>query len=217
MAGGIDIPEWARTRDIITVDDVVRAGACADGAVEWRDRNFPEATAVPVDKLLAVAEDDEREYILIAAGRVDGDGNGDGCGYGNGNGYGYGYGDGYGYGYGSGYGYGYGYGYGKQGESMKHADYISLGSPVAIRSYVSGVFVGLLHGGEGGTVVLTNWRWLRRWEGVGNDGSVYDLVASDVTPQQRGPFTETPVILQQADVMVISDEAYERLVGETVQ
>ena len=147
----------------------------------------------------------------------DGYGDGYGNGNGSGDGNGYGSGNGSGNGDGDGYGYGYGYGYGKQGESMKHADYISLGSPVAIRSYVSGVFVGLLHGGEGGTVVLTNWRWLRRWEGVGNDGSVYDLVASDVTPQQRGPFTETPVILQQADVMVISDEAYERLVGETVQ
>jgi len=94
---------------------------------------------------------------------------------------------------------------------MQYGEYIKLGTPVVVRSYTSGVAVGRLAGGEAGTVVLTDWRWLRRWEGVGAEGSVYDLVASDVVPSQRGPLTAETTILQQADVMVVSEAVYERL------
>ena len=86
------------------------------------------------------------------------------------------------------------------------------GSAVLVRSYVSGVFAGRLLDGEGGTVGLTDWRWLRRWEGVGGEGSCYDLVQSDKVPTKRGPMRAEPAVFQQSDVMLISEECYARLV-----
>lgn len=80
-----------------------------------------------------------------------------------------------------------------------HLDYTHLiptGTPVVVRSYTSGVVVGRLAAGAGGVVALTDWRWLRRWEGVGGEGSVYDLIASTVTPQRRGPLTAELILLQ---------------------
>ena len=94
---------------------------------------------------------------------------------------------------------------------MRHTEYIKVGSAVVVRSYTSGVFVGRLVGGEAGTVVLGERRWLRRWEGVGGEGSVYDLVKSDKTPSRRGPLQDGVCTLQQADVMTISEECYQRL------
>ena len=97
---------------------------------------------------------------------------------------------------------------------MQHLDYthlISVGTPVVVRSYTSGVVVGRLAAGAGGVVGLTHWRWLRRWEGAGGEGSVYDLVASSVRPQRRGPLTESLTLLQQADVMTVSEDTYKRL------
>ena len=94
---------------------------------------------------------------------------------------------------------------------MKYCELIEQGTPVVVRSYVSGVIVGRLHAGEVGTVALTDWRWLRRWSDVGGEGSVYDLVQSDKAPTQRGPLTEGITLLQQADCLVISEEAYARL------
>jgi hypothetical protein len=172
-------------------------------------------------------------------GNGNGDGNGDGYGYGygygygngngdgngDGDGYGYGYGYGYGNGNGDGYGYGYGDGYGNgngdsgngepSGEVMRYTEVIQVGSPVVLRSYVSGVIVGRLAGGDDGTVALTDWRWLRRWEGVGNEGSVYDLVKSSKAPSRVGPLTAAVGVFQQADVMQIDESAYARLVGVT--
>ena len=107
---------------VITVDDVVRAGACGHGiagVVQRLGRRM--AACVPVSQVLAVVNDDERIHVERAAflcGNGNGYGNGDGNGNGNGNGDGYGDGYGYGYGYGDGdgdgdgYGYGYGDGYG---------------------------------------------------------------------------------------------------------
>ena len=95
-----------------------------------------------------------------------------------------------------------------------HENFLPIGSPVVVRSYVSGVMVGRLVGGESGTVVLERWRWLRRWEGVGGEGSVYDLVAhggSGVT--RAGPATEARTILQQADVLAIGEDVYAQLMG----
>ena len=95
-----------------------------------------------------------------------------------------------------------------------HLDYthlVPVGSPVVVRSYTSGVVVGRLAAGAGGVVALIDWRWLRRWEGVGGEGSVYDLVASNVTPQRRGPLTAELTLLQQADVLVVSEAVYKRL------
>jgi hypothetical protein len=92
-------------------------------------------------------------------------------------------------------------------------DYLQVGTPVVVRSYVSGVVVGRLVGGGDGSVVLEDWRWLRRWEGVGGEGSVYDLVQSNVVPSRRGPRTAEKTIVQQADVLTVSEAVFERLVG----
>ena len=96
---------------------------------------------------------------------------------------------------------------------MRHTDYIQVGSPVVVRSYVSGVFAGRLMGGEGGSVAIYDWRWLRRWSGVGGQGSVYDLIRSGKRPDQRGPFTPEVTVLQQADVCSVSEACYDALTG----
>ena len=85
---------------MITAEDVIRAGACADGVHSWCDEHIGDRRAVTSDEALAVAGA-ERVRILYAAGL-----DGDGCGYGYGRSYGYGDGDGYGDGYGRGYGNG---------------------------------------------------------------------------------------------------------------
>ena len=102
---------------VITVDDVIRAGACASGvACVVKRLGLRMAACVPVSQVLAVVNDDERIHVERAAflcgdGYGDGYGDGDGYGYGNGDGYGNGYGYGYGDGYGDGDGNGYGDGY----------------------------------------------------------------------------------------------------------
>jgi len=93
---------------VITADDVVRAGACADG-VRKRLRRLASsgcvlAAAVPIDQALSVVPADERSYVLAAINDGNGNGDGDGDGYGDGDG------DGYGNGYGDGNGNGNGYG-----------------------------------------------------------------------------------------------------------
>jgi len=99
---------------------------------------------------------------------------------------------------------------------MRYEDFIPVGSPVVVRCYVSGIVVGRLAGGEGGTVALTDWRWLRRWSGLeGTEGSVYDLVADPTCrPDRRGPLTKDLTVLQQADVMLVSEDVYQRLAGD---
>jgi len=94
---------------------------------------------------------------------------------------------------------------------MDYMSYIKAGTPVIVRSYTSGVVCGRIQGGERGSVVLSDWRWIRRWEGVGGEGSVYDLIHSGKAPTRRGPLAEETTILQQADVMEISEEAYKRI------
>ena len=102
---------------VITADDVLRSGACASGVGSVMKRlGRRMAAAVPVSKVLAVINDDERIHVERAAflrGYGGGYGDGDGYGYGGGggDGYGYGGGDGGGGGYGDGDGYGYGGGY----------------------------------------------------------------------------------------------------------
>jgi len=99
---------------------------------------------------------------------------------------------------------------------MRYEDFIPVGSPVVVRCYVSGIVVGRLAGGEGGTVALTDWRWLRRWSlEEGSEGSVYDLVAHPTArPDRRGPLTKDLTVLQQADVMMVTEEVYQRLAGD---
>ena len=75
---------------VVTVCDVLDAGACIDGVIEFVKRHA-------VIKVVP-AEWPSEAWIQKAAGDGDGYGDGDGSGYG----YGYGYGDGYGYGYGDG-------------------------------------------------------------------------------------------------------------------
>ena len=96
---------------------------------------------------------------------------------------------------------------------MDYTQWIKAGSPVVVRSYVSGILVGKLSGGEAGVVVLTDWRWIRRWEGVGGEGSVYDLVQSGKAPTRAGPFISARKIVQQADVLEIDEATYARLAG----
>ena len=132
---------------------------------------------------------------------------GDGDGYGSGNGYG----DGDGYGYGDGDSDGDGNGNGNKEGLVMIEDLIEVGTPVVLRSYVSGVIVGRLRAGASGSVALVDWRWLRRWQGVGGEGSVYDLVHSDKVPTRRGPLTVEVAVFQQADVMVIDEATYKRL------
>ncbi len=72
----------------LTTDDLIRSGACLSRVRSFRDQYFPDATAVSVESLLAVATGEESEYIREAAGWF-----GYGDGYGDGDGYG-GYGDG---------------------------------------------------------------------------------------------------------------------------
>ena len=93
----------------VTVIDVLDAGACIDGVLQFIAAN---GMRIECDS----GEFDEPYIQQAANGDGDGDGYGYGYGYGygngNGNGDGYGYGNGNGDGYGDGYGYGYGYGYG---------------------------------------------------------------------------------------------------------
>ena len=87
-----------RVKAQITPDDVIRAGACADGVYAWiKEHGSP--TAVDVRVALKASDINEQNYIERAANL---DGYGDGYGYGDGDGYG----DGYGYGYGNGDGNG---------------------------------------------------------------------------------------------------------------
>ena len=90
----------------VTVVDVLDAGACIDGVLQFIAAN---GMRIECDS----GEFDE-PYIQQAKlnGYGDGYGDGYGNGYGNGNGNGDGDGNGNGDGNGDGYGYGYGYGYG---------------------------------------------------------------------------------------------------------
>ena len=111
MAGGVR-PFPPPLLKEVTTDDVM-AVACKAGVTRFVEMKRITATAMPVEMLLAMADDDEAGYILRAAGMVGyGDGDGDGYGYGYGYGYGDGDGDGDGDGYGDGDGDGDGYGYG---------------------------------------------------------------------------------------------------------
>ena len=74
---------------LLTVDDLVRAGACRAGVEAIARRVNPFPTALSVDAALAICtNDEERGFVLVAAQRY-----GDGYGYGYGNGAGYGDGD----------------------------------------------------------------------------------------------------------------------------
>ena len=96
-------------RQIICADDVIRAGACAEGVHKACEaRGF---WAGSIDEALAVFPNQQDMILRSVDGNGYGDNYGDGDGDGNGDGYGYDYG--YGYGDGNGYGYGYGNGYNK--------------------------------------------------------------------------------------------------------
>ena len=81
-------------RKSITVNDVMHAGECHDGVMDWYNSVGIFKTAIPVRIALSMCETQrERNWVELAAGiRGDGygygyggDGDGDGC-------YGYGYG-----------------------------------------------------------------------------------------------------------------------------
>jgi hypothetical protein len=94
---------------------------------------------------------------------------------------------------------------------LNYTDVLPVGAPVVVRSYVSGVFVGRLRAGEAGVVVLAEWRHLRSWTNAGGQGSVYNLVHASTPTIDAGPLTAEETILQQADVLAISEECYARL------
>ena len=68
---------------LITRDDVVRGGACADGVYAWCKLKGITETAIPVTALIALADDEAKPYIEKVCG-ISGDG--DGYGYGDGDG-----------------------------------------------------------------------------------------------------------------------------------
>ena len=103
-------------RQIICADDVIRAGACAEGVHKACEaRGF---WAGSIDEALAVFPNQQDMILRSVDGNGYGDnygnsddydhGDGSGDSSGSGNGDGYGSGDGYGYGYGDGHGYGSG-------------------------------------------------------------------------------------------------------------
>ena len=84
----------------VTVDDVIRAGACAKETARVAEGVAPGETLVCVDDVWEKLDaEEELPHLMRAAGR---------SGSGSGDGYGDGYGSGDGYGDGSGYGSGYG-------------------------------------------------------------------------------------------------------------
>lgn len=97
---------------VITVDDIIRAGACIDGVRRAVERLSDRiAAAMPVSEVLMLVDQGEHKHVMRAAG-LDGYGVGSGYGYGVGSGDGEGDGDGYGNGSGDGYGDGCGDSYG---------------------------------------------------------------------------------------------------------
>ena len=102
---GYSVTAFHSVLEVVTVDDLIRAGACYEGVMTAYDGLGTDPTAAFVSDL-------PQDEWLTKASKIDGYGNGNGDRNGDGNGYGYGYGDGDGYGDGNGNGYGYGYGYG---------------------------------------------------------------------------------------------------------
>ena len=96
MAGGVTPDD-----PLLTIDDIIRSGACVSGAYATLKRVAGRVSAaMPASKIRALLTDDEQRYVDQAEQHCQGYGYGDG--YGNGYGNGYGYGDGYGNGYGYG-------------------------------------------------------------------------------------------------------------------
>lgn len=70
---------------LITRDDVIRGGACADGVYAWTAKHAPGVTAMPLAVALRKAVGEHKDYITRAVqlngyGNGNGDGNGDGDG-----------------------------------------------------------------------------------------------------------------------------------------
>ena len=97
--------------------------------------------------------------------------------------------------------------------ALQYTDYIQAGSPVLVRAYTAGVLAGRIIAGSGGDVALRDWRWLRRWNAEGVEGSCYHLPASGIVPHERGPFTEMPTVFDRAQAWGITEEQYQRLVS----
>lgn len=53
---------------LLTRDDLIRSGACAEGVTDWCSRRDLDATALDVDALLKLASQSERKWIESAAG-----------------------------------------------------------------------------------------------------------------------------------------------------
>ncbi len=69
-------------KKLLTVDDLVRSGACCDGVMEWHQEHCPDATVLPTKAVLRLCVCETQEsYVEEAAGMR---GYGDGYGYGNG-------------------------------------------------------------------------------------------------------------------------------------
>ena len=102
MAGGLSAPAPA---ELLTADDIVRAGACTSGVARRLSRIVDRrpgevAAAESPARLLTLVPEEEHQYIEAAISDIelrrtgscpsDGDGYGDGYGDGDGDGDGYG-------------------------------------------------------------------------------------------------------------------------------
>ena len=86
MVAGImgELPWWAQRRDVVTVCDVIRAGACADGVRDWiAAQDLGGRVALPIADALALADDSARPYVESGSGSGSGYGYGDGSGSGD--------------------------------------------------------------------------------------------------------------------------------------
>ncbi|MFC3568380.1 hypothetical protein [Paracoccus simplex] len=81
---------------LLTIDDVIREGACVSGAYAALIRiakRVPIPAAMRASEIRKLLKEDEQEYLDRAThsnGYGNGNGDGNGNGYGDGNGYGYG-------------------------------------------------------------------------------------------------------------------------------
>ena len=69
--------------DVLTTDDLIRVGACADGVAAFLAELKAPAAAMPLAELLPLADDYEASEWLIKASEADGFGDGDGFGNGD--------------------------------------------------------------------------------------------------------------------------------------
>lgn len=89
MIDAQSLPEWIRPLQVLTVDDMVRGGACRDGVRDWMENCGCKETAIDPRVAKYSRDKEAGSYVSDAAhlsGSGDGYGDGDGNGYGDGTG-----------------------------------------------------------------------------------------------------------------------------------